>query len=145
MRKVTFISVALLGLFLFAAQSSFACSCVRTFKPLKAQVKKAFNDSTAIFYGEVMTITPKSDTEVFVKMHVTKSWKGKLAEEVIISTPENSAMCGYTFEIGDAYLVYASGATDSLMTTNCSRTTVGSQKQDIRFLDKLKRRKVKSS
>jgi hypothetical protein len=145
MRKVALISVALLGLVLFAAESSFACSCIRTLKPLKVQVKEAFKDSTAIFYGEVISITPGSEFVVTVKFKVGKSWKGKLTEEVTITTPENSAMCGYTFEIGDAYLVYASGTTDSLMTTNCSRTTVGSQKQDIKFLDRLKPRKVKSS
>jgi hypothetical protein len=145
MRKATFISLALLGLVLFAAHSSFACSCIRTFKPLKLQVTEAFKESAAIFSGEVISITPSSESEVAVKFKVGKSWKGKFAEEVIITTPQNGAMCGYTFDIGHAYLVYASGATDSLMTTNCSRTAVASQKQDIKFLDRLKRRKVKAS
>lgn len=145
MKRVTFTSLIFLFLLLSAAESSFACSCIRSLKPLKVQVKEAFNDSTAIFSGEVISITPKSESEVTVKIKVGKVWKSKLAEEITITTPINSAMCGYAFEAGKTYLVYAYGANDDLMTTNCSRTKLASYKQDIKYLDKLKRRKVKSS
>lgn len=112
---------------------------------MKAQVTEAFNDSTAIFSGEVLSVTPKSESELDIKIKVGKVWKGKFAEEITITTAANSAMCGYTFEAGKKYLVYANGADDSLMTTSCSRTKLSSYKQDIKYLDKLKRRKVKSS
>ncbi len=145
MRRVTFISLTLFFLLLAAAESSFACSCVRSLKPLKAQVKDAYTNSTAIFSGEVISIAPKSEYELTVKIKVGNSWKGKLAEEITFMTAKDGAMCGYGFEVGKAYLVYAFGANDSLMTTNCSRTTLSSYKQDIKFLDKLKRGKVKSN
>ena len=145
MRRVTFTSLALFFLVLAAAESAYACSCARNLKPLKAQVKDAYTSSTAIFSGEVISITPKSEHEIAVKLKVGKSWKGKLAEEITITTPINSAMCGYGFEAGKSYLVYAAGANDELMTTLCSRTKLASDRQDIRFLDKLKRQRVKSA
>lgn len=147
MRRVTFISLALFFLLLSAAETSFACSCERNFKPLKWQVKDAYVNSTAVFSGEVVEIkpSPTNPDMLAVKIKVGNSWKGKLAEEITITTAKDSAMCGYGFEVGQSYLVYAFGANDDLMTTNCSRTKLSSYKQDIRFLNKLKRRKVKSS
>lgn len=144
MRRITFISLALLFL-MSAAENSFACSCAPSIGPVKAQVKEAFKKSTAIFSGEVISIAPTSEHQVTVTMRVGKSWKGKLAKEITITTAANSAMCGYGFEAGKTYLVYAFGANDSLMTTICSRTKLSSNTQDITHLNKLKRQKVKYS
>lgn len=144
MRKIIFISFVIWIILLASGQNLFACSCQVSLEPLKVQVKEAFNNSTAIFSGEVASVTPKSEYEVAVKIKVGKSWKGAFFKEVTITTAKDSAMCGYGFEVGKTYLIYASGADDNLMTTNCSRTTIVSDKQDIKFLNKLNRRKVKS-
>jgi hypothetical protein len=133
-------------LLLASAEYSFACTCVASNRPLNAQVKEAFNNSNVIFSGEVTSITPKSEYEVTVKIKVEKSWKGTFSKEVAITTNKNSAMCGYGFEVGKTYLVYAYGAKDDLSTTNCSRTKLFSNKEDIKYLDKLKKRvKIKST
>jgi hypothetical protein len=69
-------------------------------------------------------------------------WKGELKREIIITTNKDSAMCGYGFEVGKKYLVYANGLKNDLFVDNCSRTTNMSNKGDVKYLTKLKRKKV---
>ena len=145
MKKVIFI-LLMSSMFLFAsAENSFACSCVASLKPVKQQVKESYADSTAIFSGEVTEITSKDEWSVIVKFKVVKSWKSKLSKEIMITTNKQSAMCGYYFEAGKKYLVYAYGAKDDLSTNNYSRTTPVGNKVDIKFLDKLNRTKGRSA
>ncbi len=144
MKKYLYISFALL-IFLFAsAEKSLACSCMVTPEPLKKQIQKAFTGADAIFSGEVIEIKKSSADEynVLVNFKVAKSWKGNVGKEVTINTAGDSAMCGYGFEVGEKYLVYANGLKDSLSTNICSRTTVFSPKGDVKYLAKLKRKKT---
>jgi hypothetical protein len=143
MKKAIYISLTLTLFLLASAEKSYACSCLRSLEPVKKQVRQAFKDSTAIFAGEVLEISEDSADEnsLLVKIKVAKSWKGELSSEVTITTAKNSAMCGYSFEVGKKYLVYANGLKDSLMVSNCSRTTNMSNKGDVKYLAKLKRQR----
>jgi hypothetical protein len=143
MKKAIYISLALTLFLLASAEKSFACSCLRTLEPVKKQVQQAFMDSTAIFSGEVIEIneSPADKNSLLVKFKVAKSWKGELNPEVTITTAKDGAMCGYSFEIGKTYLVYPNGPKDSLMVSNCSRTTNMSSKGDVKYLAKLKHQK----
>ena len=145
MKKVIFITLISLMFLFVSANDLFACSCVASPDPVKQQVKDSYKNSAAIFSGEIISITPKDEWTVSVKIKAEKSWKGKFSKEIIISTSKDSAMCGYNFEVGKKYLVYASGKMDSLSTTNCSRTAIFGDKQEIKFLDKLKKTKGKSA
>ncbi len=132
------------GLVFISPRAALACSCQLSPKPLKTQVKQAFGASAAIFSGEVLDISrdPNSEGRLLVKIKVTENWKGKTAAEVLISTEEQSSMCGYTFEVGNTYLIYAYGSNAAgLSTTNCSRTARRADNQDIAFLKKLKPKK----
>jgi hypothetical protein len=141
MKKAIYFSLALALLLLASAEKAFACSCPVIPGPEKKQVQQAFSGSVAIFSGEVLEISDSStDINIWlVKFKVAKSWKGDLNGEVTITTAKNSAMCGYSFEIGKQYLVYANGARDALMVSNCSRTSKMSNKGDVKYLAKLKR------
>ena len=145
MKRVIFIAL-LSCMFLFAsAADSFACSCQLSPAPMKKQVKDAYTDAYAVFSGEILEITSKDEWSVTVKIKVEKSWKGGFSEEMTINTNKQSSMCGYSFEVGKKYLVYAYGIKDDLGTTNCSRTTVLSGTKDIKFLDRLKKTKGRSA
>ncbi len=145
MKKVIFITL-LSFMFLFAsAADSFACSCRYSPEPVKKQVKDAYTDSSAVFSGEVLEITSKDEWNVTVRIKVGKFWKGEFSQEIIINTNKESSMCGYAFEVGKKYLVYAYGAKDDLSTTNCSRTTGLSDTKDIKFLGRLKKTKGRSA
>jgi hypothetical protein len=143
MKKAVYMSLTLTVFLLASAETSFACSCPRSLEPVKKQVRQAFKDSAAIFSGEVLEISESSTDEnsLLVKFKVENLWKSELTSEVTIATGKNSAMCGYSFEVGKKYLVYANGLEDSLMVTNCSQTTDMSNQRDVKYLAKLKRQK----
>lgn len=49
-------------------------------------------------------------------------WKGTLGEDIAIRTLQTDAECGYSFEVGGEYLVYALLEDGALYTSICSRT-----------------------
>jgi hypothetical protein len=51
------------------------------------------------------------------------SWKGALADTVIVWTPDNVGACGFPFEKGEQYLVFATRRdSTSLKTDACALT-----------------------
>ncbi len=147
MKKVVYISLALLTFLFASAEKSFACSCVANAESQTKQIQDAFAGSDAIFSGEVVEIkeSPTNKYDFIVRFKVAKFWKGKSSREMTITTARDSAMCGYNFEIGKIYLVYASGKSENFSTTNCSRTNLFNPKDDAKYLDKLKRKKKTSA
>lgn len=146
MKKLIYISFALV-IFLFAtAENSLACSCVVTPDPLKKQIQNAFNGSEAVFSGEVVEIKDSltDPHNITVKFKAVKNWKGKSGQEVTITTAKESAACGYNFAVGKTYLVYANGGKDKLMVSNCSRTSIFDKNGDVKYFKKPKRKSKRS-
>ncbi len=141
MKKTIFILVALSIFLIASAQNSLACSCVLSTESVKKQVKGAFTNSTAIFEGEVLSVSKslENEFELIVKIKVSKTWKGENSGEISIKTTNQSSLCGYEFEVGKAYLLYANGLKEQLSVDNCSRTTGLSNKSDVKYLRKLKK------
>lgn len=136
MKKLTILT-ALFVFLLVGASDVSACSCLMdNIQSTGKKVKKAFSQSSAVFYGEVLSVT-RQENSVRVTFKVDKSWKGLTTGEAIVSTGENSAMCGFNFEVGKTYIVYANG---SLQTNICTRTAAGND--DAKYLTKLKKPKV---
>lgn len=102
---------------LFSAAAS-ACSCAEPDPP-----DEALDDSDAVFSGEVVDITEQSRDENLVAFDVSETWDGPEEGTLSVSTHPDSATCGYPFEEGTAYLVYAYGSDDDLHVSLCSRTT----------------------
>ena len=144
MKKAVYISLALTLFLLASADRSFACSCEASLESKKKQVQKAFTNSGAIFSGEVIEVYESSadKNSLLVKFKVAKLWKGELKREIIITTNKESSMCGYGFEVGEKYLVYAKRLKNDLFVDNCSRTTNFSNQGDVKYLTKLKRKKA---
>ncbi len=130
---------------LVSAENAVACSCQLSMDSPQKQVTDSYNYSSEIFSGEVIDITAVDEGTLAVKIKVNKKWKGKFAKEITLKTAKDSSMCGYTFEVGKKYLVYASGAKNNISVNNCSRTTIFGDKQEIKFLDKLKKTKGKAA
>lgn len=106
------------------AGAAVACSCLEP-GPARIELQRA----DAIFVGEVheiAPIAPHPDVLGYrVYFRVSAAWKGALAGgEIRVQTNENGGMCGYRFEKGERYLVYASLSRDrsELWTSICSRT-----------------------
>ena len=63
------------------------------------------------------------------------SWKKARCGTVVIQTPSDSAMCGFGFEVGKSYLIYADMQKGKLSTNLCSRTsTIEEAGEDVAAL-----------
>jgi hypothetical protein len=128
------LAAACLALAAFAAPAA-ACSCVAPGPP-QQEMEKA----DAVFSGRVAASEPAEprDEVRFPRMRVTleldRVWKGcEEGDEVVLWTAADSAACGYEFETGERYLVYAYAADDGSLTTSlCSRTRpLGRAEEDL--------------
>jgi hypothetical protein len=131
---------AVILVFLASIQTLYACSCPAPDKALNKQVAQAYGESAAIFSGRVMNAELIDESTFRVTLKVAKVWKGKISGVITIITAKESSMCGYPFETGEKYIVYANGTQDELRTDNCSRTALAGANRDLRYLDTLKKR-----
>lgn len=102
--------------------AAFACSFPDSGFPLKDKVSWWLSNSAAVFTGEVMKLERIQGTpEMAVTLSVDEFWKGDLTGTVVVTTEIMPGMsCGYDFDIGATYLVYASRRVDGLETGRCS-------------------------
>ncbi len=123
-------------------------STARCFIPVS--VSEELQKSDAVFAGKVIAeeyrpLKTASDRgEVLtVRIAVEKWWKGGKSDEVILYTSTIRYPGGITsfldhdfhFRVGERYLVYASGDSDSLRTNGCRRTKkLGSADDDLQQL-----------
>lgn len=101
-----------------------ACSCAPPPPP-----NQALEEATAVFAGEVTNLETNQG-QLDITLAIQQVWKGDLGPTVAVQTPSTTAMCGYSFELGRVYLVYASDRNGRLQTNQCSRTTRLSQATD---------------
>jgi len=138
---------------------ALACSCMRS------TPGEALDRSTSVFEGRVLEVTPFEErrdvtleggclddacreslsetTESVqvsgfsVRFSVTRRWKGVSSEEVVVRTARDSAACGFAFEVGQDYVVYASAEDEAgtLSTGLCDRTAlVADANEDLEVL-----------
>jgi hypothetical protein len=103
---------------------AYACSCMPPGTPLETLAA-----ATAVFAGEVLGIEApgpvngviSSADPVKITFQVQTVWKGPVQTVLTLTTPRDDASCGYRFEIGRSYLVYAFGHESDLETHLCTR------------------------
>ena len=127
MRRVLLNFLGVAGFVLLAASAGFACTCAPppTNQSVERQVVGARNEARAVFSGEVVEVRegPQDSFNVVVRLRVERIWKGVSAGEVSIVTGRGGGDCGYRFEAGGKYLVYAYGSAGGPLGTNiCQRT-----------------------
>jgi len=157
-RKNIFVIVLLAFIIIISARDVFACPCTPiksdangNFPTQAQEVKKAFDESNAIFSGVVTKIVNARHgnyTNRFViTFRIDKSWKGITKRKIKIFTGLGGGDCGYPFKIGKRYLVYAYDEGDNELGTNiCAKTTrLTKTTEDLKILDKLKTSKVESN
>jgi hypothetical protein len=135
---------------LFSITKTFACSCIGTNGTLSQKVEKAFIQSDLILTGTVieMKIINKgklksSADPVIYKFEIIKNIKGKLKKEIIEIVSEISEVsCGYRFEIGGSYLVYARKSTHFSSKTNNEFDFVTSICERNRILHKVNQKEI---
>ncbi|HYO14303.1 MAG TPA: hypothetical protein VE685_13995 [Thermoanaerobaculia bacterium] len=115
-KKIAICSLLLL-LSLFVAEPVFACSCIAPPPP-----QEAAQQAAAVFTGTVVSVTQVGSQQE-VRIRVERVWKGAKCGEITILTPLDEAACGFNFQTGQSYLVYADRQQGKLSTNLCTRTT----------------------
>ena len=112
-------------LLLIFADEGNACSCAGTQMPCEAYWK-----SSAVFLGTVTYTTTNTAKRGEYDFHsrvfrftVDKAFRGVEAKEVEVLTGSGGGDCGYGFQLGGQYVVYAYRDNDNRLATSiCSRT-----------------------
>jgi hypothetical protein len=137
-------SLGLMGLSLLVLLPDCAIACSCGGFGTKKQVEWALSHSGAVFSGEVVDVEdgppisysgidlPSSD----VTLQVSEVWKGPQRETLeVITERADGVSCGYPFEEGQEYLVYASGKGEPFETDICSGTTpLSKAEEDLALL-----------
>lgn len=118
----------------------FACSCV-----VDMSQNDSFNQAKAVFSGTVLSIQDKkgfpgidfSHREATIQ--VKETWKGAATGVVTVATGRDDGDCGFAFQKGEHYLVYAHDASGDyqtgLGTGLCERTKLLAQAdEDLKIL-----------
>ncbi|MEX2350514.1 MAG: hypothetical protein WD554_06500 [Flavobacteriaceae bacterium] len=158
MKKLLFLFLLLL----FPITNSFACSCIEVDESFSKKVEGGFSKSDLIITGKVVDINTEYvennkpfGSPILYRFEIIKKLKGNLEKEVVeIISEVDSSMCGYKFEFGKSYLVYAINSTYYSSLTNkefdfvtslCSRNQIlkNVKKKELQKLKKLNRKEKK--
>ncbi|BET67847.1 hypothetical protein ASA1KI_27650 [Opitutales bacterium ASA1] len=106
-----------------------ACSCGPPPEPYVA-----LQEAATVFFGTAIArSSPDADGFVQVRFRVDQTFKGWIRPEVTICTMASEASCGFPFELGTDYLVYAYSDEDGtlLFTHLCARTRDGTEQRGL--------------
>jgi hypothetical protein len=121
-------SLAALVAGLASTRPAAACSC------MEQGFDAARAGAVAIFEARVASIEVVDGTR-HVHVDVVQTWLAAEHEHVEIVTADNEAACGYSFEVGRSYLVYASSVEgEAYRVSLCSRTRRMEDADDDRAL-----------
>ena len=123
MKKMVLSAASLLVI--LQAASAYACSC------LPRTPQQSFASAQAVFAGRVIDVGQQNPaSEVRVRFEVSRIWKGQKRPQIVVMTSSSSASCGYSFQVGENYLIYASLQESQLQTGLCSGTKPLSMAQE---------------
>lgn len=124
---------ALLTLAAVRPPAAYACSCAPPPAPLLAMQTAA-----AVFAGTVLAVEEPGGGGMEVPratFDVARVWKGPREDRISIAAAPDAPLCGYTFERGREYLVYAYSTDTGLATNICTRTrTLVDAQEDLAAL-----------
>lgn len=133
MRRLVLLRMAMIAALasplMIAPDCASACSCAGIAGTPRERVGYALSKSEAVFTGEVTAVSetasrpntaaPEGST-VKVTFKVSEVWKGEARETVEVTTDADpGTSCGFPFEKGQEYLVYAS---EGMKASTCSET-----------------------
>src|SRR5574342_185020 len=100
--KLLLYSAVAVSIFAANVEEAYACTCIKPVPPAQA-----FAEADAIFMGTVVSfeLTGDAFSLRLAKFAVSKIWKGERNAVSEILTANNSAACGYHFQVGDSYLI----------------------------------------
>ena len=131
--------LALSFIAIFIPSIVYACSCA---EPVTVEVE--FNRSEAVFTGRVLEVREQKNLKGAMTkaalFEVSRIWKGGPESQIIVHTGSGGGDCGYHFEEGKEYIVYAHPSTmygnkELLVTIICNRTNeLAGAQEDLAIL-----------
>jgi len=118
MTAVLLTAMLLLSLSLIGVNKAYACSCV-----MPGTYAEEMEKSSHVLDATVVQKTTLKQGTTDVELSVTAVWKGEAERETHVITSDNSAACGYEFNIGTRYAVFANETDGVLHVSLCSATT----------------------
>jgi hypothetical protein len=112
-----------------------ACQCQPHWDPAVE-----YEQVDAVFKGFVVDISPSTVPYILhIQVIATGYWKGSIAPLMNVYTYEGDGSCGYTFQVGDEYLIYATEWDEvccpGVFTSICNRTRfLSNAGTDLAFL-----------
>lgn len=113
---LTVIGLGALGA--FGSEKAYACSCA-----MFEGYADALETSSHVLDATVVAVKEKNQQELDVTLSVAAVWKGEAEHEMQVVTASNSASCGYHFEAGKRYAVFANAYDGELHVSLCSATS----------------------
>ena len=144
----------LLGLFAFPAEV-FSCFCVPPREDVETDIKVSVGRADVVFLGKAEKVVRIATSKEFIKKEgydpaidettfgVLKSWKGVSSDRIVTRISIVCCLCGYQFEAGKTYLVYATMEDEGTISTSiCHRTQPLTSEQisesiDIKVLNRF--------
>lgn len=125
-------AVVMVVLVVGSPYEAHACTCLAP-----GPVAQEFEEASAVFVGSVVE-GQREERTLKLKMAIHGSWKGVDVGEVELWTAQDTAACGYPFEQGRRYIVYAAEAEGRLWASLCSRTRqLQGSEEESRVLDEV--------
>lgn len=127
--RILFLILLVISYLLIGPKEILACSCAPSRAP--ADNLQLY---TNVFSGRVTDIVESSEPgkggNILVTFNVVNVWKGERAEQLTLSTHNDTIACGFPFKKDEEYFVYAHRPEDGvLQTSTCSQTKKLSQAQ----------------
>jgi hypothetical protein len=123
-RRTLLFLMILSSILVNSPKRALACACMAS-----PSITTALADATAVFTGRITRLeltnnpfTDGFDTRIKVTIETARVWKGPRYLRLVVYTHQSSASCGYPFNLGEEYLVYAHGEENNLYVGLCSLT-----------------------
>ncbi len=100
----------------FGLSSLLACSCIE-----RGPACSTYWSGKAVFTGQVISIQSDTEHGLLVDLQVIEPFRGVTSGQLVVKTGRGGGDCGYPFEVGKRYLVFADG--EPLSTGICNDTT----------------------
>ncbi|HIW33428.1 MAG TPA: hypothetical protein IAA29_11640 [Candidatus Paenibacillus intestinavium] len=128
--KVSIVVLLLVSMLMLGERkATYACDCV-----IPGSFSEGLEKYDIVFEGVVIDTDKNKDTLLGKKsivnsaepvewtFQVIGAWKGEVTEEIVVVSKSHSASCGYEFEVGKRYAVFATSNDDNITVSSCSGT-----------------------
>lgn len=122
-------AIVFTGSLLFFPREAVACSCAEsgTVQENKSRSDAVFEGTAASVKSSSLSLFGAPAKAVKANFQVNEVWKGHVAPSIEVVTNGSGASCGYEFQVGERYLVYAASTGNSLEVSLCSGTILTSE------------------